>query len=127
MRKFLLVSGLVISLMGCSTLGNVSAVLSGNSIASQAPVVTMDVEKGLIVAHYAYDGLGATLLTMSQPGGLLHGKNATAVQFYYDKAGDGLDVADSLDAAGNAQGVSDQLTAVFGFIDQAKALIPAKK
>lgn len=128
MRKILLISAVAFGLSGCAgtTGGSVLSVLAGNSVASQAPVVTMDLEKGLIITHSAYDGFGATLLVALAPGGLLHGKNATAVQFYYDKAGDALEAGDAADALGNAQGVADDLTKVNDLIVAGKKLIPTK-
>lgn len=118
-----------LALTGCAgtTGGNVLEVLAGASVASKAPEVTMDVEKGLIIVHSAYDGFGATLLTALAPGGLLHGKDAVAVQFYYDKAGDVLNTADAADAVGNAQGVVDDLAQVNNLIVAGKKLIPSAK
>ena len=118
-----------LALGGCSTLSAIGGFLSnevgGQSVAQQAPVTIADAEKGLTVTHYAYEGVSIALMQAANMD-LLHGANATTAQQLYDKVGDILTAADQADAAANAQGILDQVSAANALIVQIKALLPSR-
>lgn len=85
-----------------------------------------DAEKGLTIAHLAYNGIG-TALKAAADSGALRGANAASAKVLYDKAGDALKVADAADVAANAQNVNAAVAAATLAIAQANAIIAAKK
>lgn len=117
--KKLLAIAICISLGGCST---ISAVLTGNSVASTAPGISLTVEKSLTIAHLAYNGIGDGLIAATKTGAL-HGANAALAKGFYDKAGDALLVADKADAAANESGVVNAVSAATDAISSANALV----
>jgi len=123
MKKIIAISAFAIALSGCSTL---TAVLSGNSAASSAPQSIAQAEKGLTLAHLAYQGLGDGLKSAATSG-LLKGQAAASAKLAYDAAGDALEVADSADAVANAQGINDAVAKAEMLINQANAAIKGAK
>lgn len=109
-----------VSLGGCAQF---ESLIGGGSIASSAPTATASAEKGLTIAHLAYQAIGVTLMQAAQ-NGTLRGPNATTAKDLYDKAGAALDVADQADTAANAQGVADAVAQAEALIAQVSALIP---
>jgi hypothetical protein len=107
-------------LAGCTTLGSL---LSGNSVAQQAPQTIEVAEKGLTVVHLAYNGAGIAL-QQAAASGLLHGDAAAKAKSVYDQVGDAIQAADAADAAANAQGVFTQVAAAQDLLAQLVALIP---
>lgn len=95
------------------------------SVADAAPVTVANAEKGLTIAHLAYNGLSATILTATQTG-LLKGANAATVKVYYDKARDALAAADAADKALNTQGIMAAAQAAQDAIAQASAIVSPK-
>lgn len=95
------------------------------SISQAAPVTVANAEKGLTIAHLAYNGLSATILTATQTG-LLKGQNAATVKAYYDKARDALAAADAADKALNTQGIIAAVLAAQDAIAQASNIVTPK-
>lgn len=124
MKKILLATTLAVSLGGCSTIGPAFQVLTGGSVATQAPATVATAEKALTVAHLALNTIGEDIIAATHSG-VLHGPTAVSVKEYYDKADDGLKAADQLDKAANAQGVVDKVNAVDTLIAQIHSLVPS--
>jgi hypothetical protein len=95
------------------------------SVADAAPVTVANAEKGLTIAHLAYNGLSATILTATQTG-LLKGQNAATVKVYYDKARDALLAADAADKALNTQGIIAAVQAAQDAIALASSIVSPK-
>lgn len=116
-----------ISLGSCTTLVPAWGVLTGGSVASQAPATMLAAEKALILAHYSYDGIGIALRavarTAANPNGPLHGTAAATANQWYDKAGDALKVGDQADAALNAKDVMDAIDKANTAIIEANHLV----
>lgn len=126
LNRFLIASVFSFSLMGCSNLGPALDVLTGNTVASTAPVVAMDAEKGLIIAHLAYNSIGDAILVAVNTK-LLHGENAAKVKVLYDKAGDALIAADIADKAANTSGIIEAVKIADEAIAQVKLILNSAK
>ena len=92
----------------------------------QGTQTLVDAEKSLTIAHLAYNGIGAGLLTAANSG-VLKGANAAQAKVYFDKAGDALKVADTADNAANASGILAAVQQAQDAIAQANALVNPKK
>lgn len=125
MKKFVLITGLAISLSACSTVQEGLSILSGNSVASQSPQTMADVEKTLTIVHLAYNSIGRDLANAA---GLhtLVGANAMLAKTWYDKAGDALSVADKADDAANQTGILAAVGDAEDAIQQANSIIHPK-
>lgn len=115
----------IVSLALILALSSPLASCSTPSISASAPVTVANAEKGLTIAHLAYNGLSSTILTATQTG-LLKGPNATTVKADYDKAKKALDAADAADKALNAQGIVAAVQAAQDAITQASNLVSPK-
>lgn len=126
LSKFLLVGVAIIGLSGCSTVtaawDGVTSVLSGSSVASQAPTVQLDAAKTLTILHLGYNAFGQQILTDTKSG-LLHGQIAQEVKTYYDAAGSALDTADAANKAANAIDLSSAISSAEDAINSGNALI----
>jgi predicted small secreted protein len=123
MRARIIVLALLLAapLAGCNTM---QALVAG-SVAQSAPQTVSDAEKGLTLAHLAYQGIGDALKDAATSGALKGAAAATA-KGLYDEAGAALDAADRADSLANAQAIVDKVGAVNALILQVKALIPEK-
>lgn len=121
--RHLAVLALSLALGGCDT---IKSVITGGSVADASPVTIVTAEKSLTIAHYAYDGIGATLGNLADTN-VLRGANAATAKAWFDKAGDALIVADKADNALNAKGIMDAIAQAEDAIAQANAIIHPKK
>ncbi len=129
MKRFLAFAAaatVALTLVGCTTLQNVAGALTGGSVVSAAPATVADAEKGLTLAHLAYQGVSYGIQDAITTG-YLHGTSAAQVKVWYDQAKVGLDAADAADAAANAQGVVDKVNAVNDLLTKIAPLLPATK
>jgi len=112
---------LIAALATATPLGGCSS-LAGTTAA--ATTTLGDAEKGLTLAHLAYQGIGIALENAARSG-VLHGADAASAKALYDKAGTALATADAADALANAQGVADAVADANALIGQIHALIPS--
>lgn len=111
-----------IPLGGCAT---ITALATGNSVASTAPAVSSTVEKSLTIAHLAYNAVGQQLINNAKSG-VLHGSAAATAKIAYDKAGDAISVADKAEQASNEPGIIAAVNTATDAISQANSLITDK-
>ena len=116
---------LLAALATATPLGGCSS-LAGTSTTTTASDTLADAEKGLTLAHLAYQAIGLALQNAAQSGAL-HGADAASAQALYDQAGTALATADAADALANAQGVSDAVADANALITQIHTLIPTSK
>lgn len=109
-------------LAGCQTF---QSLLGGGSVATTNQSAVSTAEKGLTLAHIAYQAVGLTLQGLAQ-NGTLTGANATTAKSLFDQAGTALDVADQADAAANAQGINNAVAQTEALLAQINALLPKK-
>jgi len=120
MRKLIAIAAaLSITLTGCTFF---RTVVAGQSVAQAAPQTIAQAEKGLVLAHLAYNGLGTALIAAANSG-VLHGATAATAKADFDAAGNALKLADDADNAANVSGIVGQVSAAEDLIVQAKALI----
>jgi hypothetical protein len=114
---------LLAALAASAPLGACSTTAASSTTTTDA---LADAEKGLTLAHLAYQGIGLALQNAAQSGAL-HGTDAANAKALYDQAGTALATADAADALANAQGVTDAVADANALIAQIHTLIPASK
>lgn len=123
MRKRFASTLLVLSLVltGC---GGVTScgVLTGGSVADQAPETVLTAEKTLTVAHLALEQVGNQLIELAQSG-VLRGQAAAEAKVWYDRADDALKAADTADKAANVMGIINAVRLAEDALFQANTII----
>lgn len=99
-------------------------IVNGSSVADTSPEVFANAQKGLTVAHLAYNAIGSQILQATSSG-LLKGNAAAQVKVVYDKAGDALNIADTAERAGNTTNLLHAIQEANSAISQAKSLLGA--